>query len=189
MNYLLHITKLLMAIFLIIILFFPIIIISILIKIESPGPLIHWSRRIGKNNKIFLMPKFRTMKIDVKDVATHLLDNPNKYITKVGKILRKSSLDEIPQLLSILKGEMNFVGPRPALFNQNDLIKLRTKKNIHTLKPGITGLAQIKGRDDLSIVEKIYFDEIYYKKNNFLLDIKIILLTFLLVFDFQNIKH
>ena len=138
--------------------------IAVLIRITSAGPAIYWSDRVGKNNAIFKMPKFRTMFIDTPAVATHLLNDPDRYLTPVGKFLRKSSLDELPQLFSVLSGDMSFVGPRPALFNQDDLIKLRTEKNVHQLIPGITGWAQINGRDELPIPVKVNFDEYYLKK-------------------------
>ena len=169
---------------------FPIImIISILIRIESKGPAIFFSKRIGKNNKIFLMPKFRTMTSDTPLVATHLLKDSQKYVTKIGSFLRKSSLDEIPQIFSIFIGDMSFVGPRPALFNQYDLKKLREKENIHLLTPGLTGWAQINGRDEISIKDKVQID-LYYKNNqSMLLDFKILLLTIFKVFKMKNIKH
>ena len=153
------------------------LIIFFLIKITSKGNAIYWSKRIGKNNKIFKMPKFRTMSIETPSVATHLLTNPNEWITPIGKILRRYSLDELPQLWSILYGHMSVVGPRPALFNQDDLIKLRTELMVHTLTPGLTGLAQINGRDELSIKNKVKFDFEYLKKKNLLLDIVIIIKT------------
>ena len=145
----------------------PIIFIYISIRITSGKNVIYWSDRIGKDNIIFKMPKFRTMKADTPSVATHLLKKPENWITPIGKILRKLSLDELPQLWSILKGEMSFVGPRPALFNQNDLIKLRTKNSVHQILPGITGLAQINGRDELSISDKVSFDIEYLKNRKF----------------------
>ena len=135
------------------------------------------------------MPKFRTMKINTPNVASHLLKNSNDYITTIGNILRKTSLDEIPQIFSILKGDMNLVGPRPALYNQYDLIKLRSSKNIHTLKPGLTGLAQINGRDDLSIEKKVEFDLFYLKNKSFFYDIQIITKTFFKVLNIKNISH
>ena len=167
----------------------PFIIIFFLIKFSSKGDTIHWSKRIGKNNKIFKMPKFRTMRHDTPSVATHLLVKPDKWITPIGKILRKYSLDEVPQIWSVILGEMSIVGPRPALFNQNDLISLRKKYNIHTLVPGLTGLAQIRGRDVLSIEDKVKIDKEYLEKSGLLMDIKIILLTFKKVFISENINH
>jgi len=171
-------------------LIFPlIIIIFIIIKLESEGPVIYWSKRIGKKNAIFYMPKFRTMKINSPDVATHLLDDPGKYLTKFGKIIRKISFDEIPQLYSIIKGDMTFVGPRPALHNQFDLIALRNKFGIGKLKPGITGLAQINGRDDITIEKKVEFDLYYLKNKNIFFNLKIIIMTFIKVLNKKNISH
>jgi len=150
---------------------------------------IYNSRRIGKNNKIFLMPKFRSMKLNTPQKATNRLKNPNLYLTSMGKFLRKSSLDELPQLFSVLKGDMSFVGPRPALFNQKTLIKLRTQKKIHYLQPGITGYAQINGRDSISIKEKVLYDEIYLKKRNFFFDIQILFKTLMVIKKTSLIKH
>ncbi len=166
-----------------------IFILFITIYIFEKGKFIHWSKRVGKNNKIFLMPKIRTMKLSTPDVATHLLEKDDIYITKIGKILRKTSLDEIPQLYSILIGDMSFVGPRPALFNQYDLIDLRTKKKINLILPGITGLAQINGRDLLSIKEKVSYDNEYLIKRSFFFDIKIILITIIKIFTSKEIAH
>ncbi|MCX7883734.1 MAG: sugar transferase [Caloramator sp.] len=153
------------------------IIICIAIKLDSKGSIFFTQRRIGKNNKEFILYKFRTMKVGTPEVATHLLKNPDAYITRVGKILRKTSLDEVPQLLNIIKGEMAIVGPRPALYNQYDLIELRTAKGVHTLLPGVTGWAQINGRDALSIEEKVKYDEYYLQNYSILFDIKILFLT------------
>ena len=150
----------------------PIAVVAIIIKITSRGHVLHWSDRVGLNNTIFKMPKFRTMKIDTPPVATHLLENPDQFLTKAGKFLRKTSLDELPQLCSILKGDMSFVGPRPALFNQHDLIDLRTMKGVHKLTPGLTGWAQINGRDDIPIPIKVDFDEYYMKHRSFFLILK-----------------
>ncbi|MAJ22880.1 MAG: hypothetical protein CBC24_03425 [Candidatus Pelagibacter sp. TMED64] len=166
----------------------PLIVIAILIKISSKGGVIHWSRRIGKNNKEFLMPKFRTMKINTPHVATHLLTNPQSHLTLVGTFLRKTSLDELPQIYSIIKGDMSFVGPRPALFNQYDLIKLRNKNHIDKLIPGITGLAQINGRDSLTIPEKVEYEIEYIKKKSFFFDVYLIILTIIRV-NKKNISH
>ncbi len=159
------------------ILFIPMLAIAFLIKLSSKGSVIFWTDRVGVNNTIFKMAKFRTMKLNAPQVATHLMKNPGIYLTSVGKFLRKYSLDEIPQLFNILKGDMSFVGPRPALFNQYDLIELRTQKNIHKLIPGITGWAQINGRDDLPIPIKVEFDEYYLKNRSFLFDLKILATT------------
>ena len=156
---------------------------------SSKGPVLYWSDRIGKNNKVFKMPKFRTMHLNTPALATHLLANPDKYCTQVGKFLRKSSLDELPQLYSVLMGDMSFVGPRPALFNQDDLIELRTKKGIHTLIPGITGWAQINGRDDLPIPEKVDLDEYYLNHRSFIYDLKTLFMTFLSVINSQGVQH
>ena len=164
------------------ILVLPMILIFILIRLTSKGPAIYWSDRIGKNNSIFKMPKFRSMLIQTPTVATHLLNKPDSYLSPIGGFLRRSSLDELPQLLSVLKGDMSFVGPRPALYNQYDLIDLRTKNGVHTLLPGITGWAQINGRDELSISDKVLLEVEYLKKQSILLDIKIILMTILKVF-------
>lgn len=167
----------------------PLLIISFLVKLTSKGPVLYWSDRIGRNNSIFQMPKFRTMKINTPVVATHLLEGPNKYLTPIGSFLRKLSLDELPQLLSVLKGDMSFVGPRPALYNQHDLIELRTKKGIHKLIPGITGWAQINGRDELPIPVKVEYDEYYMKNKSFFLDLKILWLTFYKVVKIEGINH
>lgn len=166
----------------------PFVIICLLIKTTTKGPVIHWSKRIGKENIIFLMPKFRTMRIDTPQVATHLLDGKN-YITPIGSFLRKTSLDELPQIWSVLIGEMNLVGPRPALFNQYDLMELRTRQNVHRLAPGVTGWAQINGRDELSIEEKVKFDKEYLDQRSVLFDIKIILLTAYKVVTRTDISH
>jgi O-antigen biosynthesis protein WbqP len=167
----------------------PIILIASLVKVTSKGPVLYWSNRVGKNNAIFKMPKFRTMRINTPAVATHLLANPDQYLTSIGKFLRKSSLDELPQLLSILNGDMSFVGPRPALFNQDDLVELRTQIGIQTLTPGLTGWAQINGRDELPIHIKVGFDEYYLKHRSFLFDVKIILMTVFKVLRSEGVKH
>jgi O-antigen biosynthesis protein WbqP len=163
--------------------------VFLLIKLTSKGSAIYWSERIGRNNCIFKMPKFRTMRIDTPPVATHLLQNPDQYLTPVGSFLRKSSLDELPQLWSILKGNMSFVGPRPALFNQDDLIALRTKYGVDKLTPGLTGWAQINGRDELPIPEKVKLDVEYLNNQSLHTDLKIIGLTFLKVIRREGIKH
>ncbi len=174
---------------LLLILSIPILIISLLVKITSIGPVFYVSNRIGVQNKIFKMPKFRTMKVDTPPVATHLLKNPDHFLTPIGKFLRKTSLDELPQLFNILKGDMSFVGPRPALYNQDDLIELRTKKGIHKLIPGLTGWAQINGRDELPIPIKVGYDEYYLQHKSFSLDLKIIFKTFLKVLKCDGISH
>jgi O-antigen biosynthesis protein WbqP len=168
---------------------FPILLIAILIRLTSRGPALYWSDRVGVDNTIFKMPKFRTMRIDTPAVATHLMENPDEYLTSIGPFLRKSSLDELPQLWSVLKGDMSFVGPRPALFNQNDLIGLRTEKGVHRLVPGITGWAQINGRDDVPIQKKVEYDEHYLKNRSFLFDLKILTLTFFKVTRAENVSH
>jgi O-antigen biosynthesis protein WbqP len=145
----------------------PMLAIAVAIKLTSTGPVLYWSDRVGRNNRIFRMPKFRTMRTDTPAVATHLLGDPDRYVTSIGKLLRKTSLDELPQLISIIKGDMSFVGPRPALFNQDDLIELRTSKGIHRLIPGLTGWAQINGRDELPIPVKVEFDQYYLLNTDF----------------------
>ncbi len=168
---------------------FPMLIIALSVKLTSKGPMLYWSDRVGKKNTIFKMPKFRTMKADTPAMATHLMKNPEQYCTSVGSFLRKSSLDELPQLYSVLKGDMSFVGPRPALFNQDDLIELRTKKGIHNLIPGITGWAQINGRDDLPIPEKVDLDEYYLNNHSFMFDLKTLFMTLLSVINSQGVQH
>lgn len=164
-------------------------IVWLLVKLTSPGPAIHWSKRIGKDNLIFFMPKFRTMRIDTPQVATHLLANGQNYLTSIGSFLRKSSLDEFPQLYSVLIGDMNLVGPRPALFNQDDLRDLRTKLGVHKIAPGVTGWAQINGRDELPIPEKVKYDKFYLDHRSLWFDIKIIFLTIYKVLKRSNIQH
>ena len=167
----------------------PSLIIALLIKITSKGSILFWSKRIGINNKIFLMPKFRTMTQDTPDVATHLLKDPDQFLTSIGPFLRRSSLDEIPQLYSVLLGDMSLVGPRPALFNQEDLINLRTEKGIHKLKPGITGWAQVNGRDEITIPEKVSLEEEYLDKKSWKMDMYILWLTFVKVLKKDSITH
>lgn len=164
-------------------------IIFVSLKIVSPGPAIYWSKRIGKNNILFHMPKFRSMNLNTPQLATHLLKDTDSHLFPLGKFLRKSSLDEIPQLISIIQGHMVFVGPRPALFNQFDLIEKRTQKNVHKVKPGITGWAQINGRDELSIDEKVVLDEEYIKRKSLAFDIEIIIKTFFAVLKKEGVKH
>ena len=159
------------------------------VLITSKGPTLHWSERVGKENVLFKMPKFRSMFIETPDVASHLLENPDIFLTPIGSFLRSTSLDELPQLFSIIKGDMSFVGPRPALFNQEDLIELRTKMGINLIVPGVTGLAQINGRDDLTITEKVKFDEEYLHNKSFRLDLKILYLTVKRVISSQGISH
>lgn len=167
----------------------PFIIVAIMVRFTSKGPILYWSQRVGKNNTLFLMPKFRSMWFDTPAVATHLLENPETLLTPVGSFLRKSSLDELPQLWNILKGDMSFVGPRPALFNQDDLIAQRTEAGVHTLTPGLTGWAQINGRDELPIPQKVALDVEYMQRKSFWFDLKIILLTFLKVLRKDGVAH
>jgi len=164
----------------------------LLVKCTSNGPALYWSRRVGRCNKIFLMPKFRSMRIGTPQIATHLLNqqaNPDSFLTPVGSFIRKTSLDELPQLWSVLKGDMSIVGPRPALFNQDDLISLRTEQRVHTLKPGITGWAQINGRDEIPIPQKVALDAYYLAHQSVWLDFRIILLTAIKVLRRDNITH
>lgn len=167
----------------------PMLIIAVLIKITSHGPILYWSERVGRCNELFLMPKFRTMKINTPALATHLLDNPNIYLTSIGGVLRKYSMDEIPQLWSILIGNMSLVGPRPALFNQEDLISLRTSLGVEKLVPGLTGLAQINGRDDLLIHHKVQYDFEYLVRQSLGLDLKILCITVLKIFSKEGVWH
>ena len=162
---------------------------ALLVKLTSRGPILYWSDRVGRNNTIFRMPKFRTMRTDTPAVATHLLNDPDRYLTPIGNFLRKSSLDELPQLYSILKGDMSFVGPRPALFNQDDLVELRTRNGVHLLTPGLTGWAQINGRDELPIPVKVEFDTYYLRNRSMLLDIKILFRTFFKVARREGVSH
>ena len=165
------------------------LLVALLVKLTSEGPVLYWSDRVGINNAIFKMPKFRTMYIDTPSVATHMLENPDTYLTPIGSFLRKFSLDELPQLWSVLKGDMSFIGPRPALFNQDDLIELRTKKGIHCLVPGITGWAQINGRDELPVPVKVEFDEYYLKNKSFLFDLRILWVTLMKVLKQEGVQH
>jgi O-antigen biosynthesis protein WbqP len=167
----------------------PMLIIAVLVKLTSEGPILHWSRRVTLDNSVFQMPKFRTMRVDAPAVASHLLENPLKYLTPVGRFLRKFSLDELPQLWSVLKGDMSFVGPRPALYNQDDLIELRTEKGLHRLMPGITGWAQVNGRDNLTISQKVGYDEYYMNHQSFIFDLRIIYLTLVKVLRSENVHH
>lgn len=167
----------------------PILLIALFVKLTSEGPILYWSDRIGKDNRIFRMPKFRTMRTDAPAVATHLLEDPDRYLTPAGKFIRKLSLDELPQLYNILKGDMSFVGPRPALFNQHDLVALRTEQGIHVLIPGLTGWAQINGRDELSIARKVEFDAYYLKHRSFLFDLRILFLTCFRVLKGAGVTH
>ena len=167
----------------------PMIFIALVVLCTSKGGVIHWSSRVGVNNIFFKMPKFRTMLTDTPNVATHLLTSPDQYLTPIGSFLRKNSLDELPQLWSILKGDMTFVGPRPALYNQEDLVEIRTKFGVHKLKPGLTGWSQINGRDELSIQEKVILDRYYLDNMSFVLDIKILFATFFKVIQKDGVSH
>lgn len=167
----------------------PITVVAVLVRATSPGPVLYWSDRLGRNNCIFRMPKFRSMRIDTPAVATHLLQDPGQWLTPVGSFLRKSSLDELPQLWSIIKGDMSFVGPRPALFNQDDLIALRTEKGVHRLVPGLTGWAQVNGRDELPIPQKVQMDTEYMMRRSFLFDLKILWMTAMKVLSRDGVSH
>ena len=167
----------------------PIILVALWVKLTSKGPALYWSDRVGINNAIFRMPKFRSMKVDTPAVATHLLKDPKSVLTPIGDFLRKSSLDELPQLWCILKGDMSFVGPRPALFNQDDLVALRTEQGVHRLMPGLTGWAQVNGRDELPIPQKVAVDVEYLERQSFLFDLKILWMTFLKVVQRAGVSH
>jgi O-antigen biosynthesis protein WbqP len=167
----------------------PIIVVALVVRLTSPGPVLYWSDRVGRHNRIFRMPKFRSMRIDTPAVATHLLQNPEQWLTPIGSFLRKSSLDELPQLWSILSGDMSFVGPRPALFNQNDLISLRTEMGVHDLVPGLTGWAQVNGRDELPIPQKVQLDAEYMRRRSFLFDMKILWMTAMKVLSRDGVSH
>ena len=163
--------------------------IAVAVRLDSPGPALHWSSRVGRFNAIFKMPKFRTMRIGAPNVATHLLPDPDAWITPLGRFLRRSSLDELPQLWSVLTGDMSLVGPRPALFNQDDLVALRTAVGVDALRPGVTGWAQINGRDDLPVPEKARLDAEYLARQGLLLDLKIILVTLVAAFSGRGVRH
>lgn len=172
-----------------VILALPVLLVAVLVRFTSPGPVLYWSERVGRHNQIFQMPKFRSMRVGTPALATHLLNDPAAYLTPVGSFLRKSSLDELPQLWSILKGDMSFVGPRPALFNQHDLIELRTRTGVDRLTPGLTGWAQINGRDELPIAQKVALDTEYLHRQSFFFDIRIIFLTAWKVLSRDNVAH
>lgn len=180
---------LVLAVFASLVLAIPFLVVAVLVKITSPGPVLYWSDRVGRGNRIFQMPKFRSMKINTPVVATHLLSDPSAHLTPIGAFLRKSSLDEIPQLWSILVGDMSFVGPRPALYNQDDLIELRTERGVHNIRPGLTGWAQINGRDDLPIPVKVTYDAEYLERQSLFFDIRIIFLTALKVVKRDGVSH
>lgn len=167
----------------------PILILAIAVRLTSPGPVLYWSERVGRGNLLFKMPKFRSMLINTPAVATHLLQNSDQWLTPIGSFLRKSSLDEVPQLWSILKGDMSFVGPRPALFNQSDLISLRTEVGVHELVPGLTGWAQVNGRDELPISQKVRLDVEYLQQKSFYFDLKILYMTVLKVIARADVSH
>ncbi|MCC2677171.1 MAG: UDP-phosphate galactose phosphotransferase [Ramlibacter sp.] len=167
----------------------PMLLVALAVRVTSEGPILYWSDRVGLRNRIFRMPKFRTMRIDTPAVATHLLADPDRWLTPIGAFLRKTSLDELPQLWSILKGDMSFVGPRPALYNQDDLISLRTQRGVDALVPGLTGWAQVNGRDELSIPDKVALDEEYLRRRSLWLDVRILLLTFVKVARSDGVSH
>lgn len=167
----------------------PIMAVALAVRLTSKGPVLYWSDRVGRNNHIFRMPKFRSMRIGTPSLATHLLQDPKQYLTPIGSFLRKSSLDELPQLWSILMGDMSFVGPRPALFNQDDLVALRTQTGVHELVPGLTGWAQVNGRDELPIPEKVKLDVEYLQRQSFWFDIHILWLTLVKVLDRDGVSH
>lgn len=168
---------------------FPLLVVAFMVKLTSKGPVLYWSDRVGRNNTIFKMPKFRSMQVGTPAVATHLLSNPDAYLTPIGSFLRKSSLDELPQLWSIVKGDMSFVGPRPALFNQHDLIALRTQHAVHLLVPGLTGWAQVNGRDDLPVPEKVKLDVEYLQRQSLRFDIRILWMTLVKVLRRDGVSH
>ena len=180
---------LLLALVVSIILVIPVLFVAIAVRISSKGPALYWSDRVGIENATFKMPKFRSMKVDTPAVATHLLDDPKSVLTPIGNFIRKSSLDELPQLWCILKGDMSFVGPRPALFNQDDLISLRTTKGVHCIIPGLTGWAQVNGRDELPMPEKVALDVEYLERQSAFFDIEILWLTFMKVVKRDGVSH
>jgi O-antigen biosynthesis protein WbqP len=171
------------------VLLLPIVLVALAVRLTSKGPALYWSDRVGRNNVIFKMPKFRSMRVGTPAMATHLLADAQAHLTPIGSFLRKSSLDELPQLWSILAGDMSFVGPRPALFNQQDLIALRTGQNVHTLVPGLTGWAQVNGRDELLIPEKVALDVAYLQRQSLWFDIRILWLTFVKVLKRDSVSH
>jgi O-antigen biosynthesis protein WbqP len=167
----------------------PLLVLALAVRLTSRGPILYWSDRVGRDNRIFQMPKFRSMRIGTPALATHLLENPAAYLTPIGSFLRKSSLDELPQIWSILKGDMSFVGPRPALFNQHDLIELRTQQGVHRLLPGLTGWAQVNGRDELPIPQKVALDAQYLANKSLWFDTKILGMTVFRVLNRDNVSH
>jgi len=184
-----RIIDILLSVGILIILLLPILLIALLVRFTSNGKTLYWSDRVGKNGVLFRMPKFRSMQVDTPTVATHLMTNPNAFLSPIGVFIRRLSLDELPQLFSVLKGDMSFVGPRPALFNQDDLIALRTEKGVDKLLPGITGWAQVNGRDELSIPDKVALDVEYLNRQSFWFDIKILWMTFLKVIKRDGVSH
>lgn len=172
-----------------IVLLVPLAILALLVKLTSPGPALYWSDRVGRNNRTFSMPKLRTMRTDTPVVATHLLTNPDQYLTPIGGFLRRTSLDELPQLWCILCGDMSIVGPRPALYNQSNLIEMRTAQGVHTIRPGLTGWAQVNGRDELPLPEKVRLDADYLRKQSLAFDAKVMLLTFVKVARREGVAH
>ena len=167
----------------------PVLFVGLAVRLTSPGPALYWSDRVGRHNKIFKMPKFRSMRLDTPAVATHLLTNPDTFLTLIGSFLRKSSLDELPQLWSILVGDMSFVGPRPALFNQHDLIALRTQYGVDALMPGLTGWAQVNGRDELPIPDKVKLDVEYFRRQSLVFDLRILWMTLVKVLRRDGVSH
>ena len=167
----------------------PVFMVMLAVRLTSPGPALYWSDRVGRHNQLFKMPKFRSMRIDTPAVATHLLSNPEQWLTPIGSFLRRTSLDELPQLWSIVKGDMSFVGPRPALFNQDDLIALRTERGVHELLPGLTGWAQVNGRDEIPVPQKVQLDEEYLHRQSFNFDLRILWITALKVWSRDDVSH
>jgi O-antigen biosynthesis protein WbqP len=167
----------------------PLLAIALAVRLTSPGPALYWSQRVGRDNRLFGMPKFRSMRSETPEVATHLLEKPDRWVTPLGDVLRKTSLDELPQLFSVLKGDMSLVGPRPALFSQDDLIALRTQQGVHRLRPGVTGWAQVNGRDELPIPVKVGFDREYLDRRSLVLDLKILWLTVAKVLRRDGVSH
>jgi O-antigen biosynthesis protein WbqP len=180
---------LLLAIFAALVLFVPVLLVALAVRLTSAGPVIYMSDRVGRHNKLFKMPKFRSMHVGTPPVATHLLADPDACLTPIGSFLRKSSLDELPQLWSILVGDMSFVGPRPALFNQHDLISLRTEQGVHVLLPGLTGWAQVNGRDDLPIPDKVKLDVVYLQRQSLTFDVRILWMTLVKVWRRDGVSH
>lgn len=180
---------LILSVIFLILMVLPILLTAIAVRLTSKGPALYWSDRVGLGNVVFKMPKFRTMRVDTPAVATHLMTDPNTFLTPIGAILRRSSLDELPQLFSVLKGDMSFIGPRPALFNQDDLIALRTEQGVDQLMPGITGWAQVNGRDELPIPKKVGLDVEYLLRQSFWFDLRILWMTFLKVVRRESVVH